>query len=469
MLKNRQEGIVNLHGLWATALMAFLFLLYCKVYPIWGGKFISDSQDIYLFGIIAAGLFNIRLYKAFASQFSSLSLADTFRLSIQQTFRIALVMFAIYFSLKDVGASRVFLGTFLSLAFIAIFTINKIIPKHLCRISFKTQVVRTAIIGTPKALGELNNWTNQKTDFGIEIVGYIPEDPCPPRNQQGQVPCLGQVENLVHILEKEGITQVILLQSALSKQATDFVLSKAQKVGCRVRIYNNWQEQYNHRIVVEHEGEHTFLTLEDEPLENPINRTIKRGLDIAVSLPIVAFILPPLTVFVWFFQKRQSAGPIFFAQPRTGMTKRTFHIIKFRTMHASDENAANVAKQATKGDSRIYPFGSLLRKTSLDELPQFINVLLGDMSVSGPRPHLINHDKEFSQTLNAYYTRHFVKPGITGLAQSKGFRGEITEHDLLKQRVSYDIFYINNWSLMLDIKIILMTVKTVLFPPKTAY
>ncbi|MEM9158948.1 MAG: sugar transferase [Verrucomicrobiota bacterium] len=469
MLRNRQEGIVNLHGLWATALVAFLFLFYCQLYPILGGQFVSDTQDIYLFGIIAASLFNIRLYKAYASEFSSLTFGQTFRLTYQQTFRIALIMFAIYFSLKDVGASRVFLGTFLSIAFVALFAINKIIPRRLCRISFKTQVIRTAIIGTPKALGDLQKWTSQKTDFGIEIVGYIPETPCPPKSEQGEVPCLGQVEDIEQILEQNQISQVVLLQNALSKGATNVILKKAQKVGCRVRIYNNWQEQYNHRIVVEHEGEHTFLTLEDEPLENPINRSMKRALDIAISLPIVAFVLPPLTVFVWFFQKRQSPGPIFYAQPRTGMTKRTFHIIKFRTMHSSDENSANVAKQATKGDSRVYPFGCLLRKTSLDELPQFINVLLGDMSVSGPRPHLINHDKEFSETLNAYYTRHFVKPGITGLAQSKGFRGEITEHELLKRRVSYDIFYVNNWSLMLDIKIIFMTIKTIIFPPKTAY
>jgi lipopolysaccharide/colanic/teichoic acid biosynthesis glycosyltransferase len=138
-------------------------------------------------------------------------------------------------------------------------------------------------------------------------------------------------------------------------------------------------------------------------------------------------------------------------------------------MHISEANAKNVAKQATKGDSRIYAFGAFLRKTSLDELPQFINVLLGEMSVSGPRPHLIDHDREFSEKLQVYYTRHFVKPGITGLAQSLGLRGEINEPEHLTKRIAYDITYINTWSFWLDLKIMLRTAKAVIFPPKSAY
>lgn len=133
------------------------------------------------------------------------------------------------------------------------------------------------------------------------------------------------------------------------------------------------------------------------------------------------------------------------------------------------QDESGLAKQAGKSDTRIYPFGSFLRRTSLDEIPQFINVLIGDMSVSGPRPHLIQHDKEFSNMLKAYYTRHYVKPGITGLAQTKGFRGEISEFQLLEKRIHYDLEYINHWSFLMDIEIVLITIWQVIFPPKTAY
>ena len=132
-----------------------------------------------------------------------------------------------------------------------------------------------------------------------------------------------------------------------------------------------------------------------------------------------------------------------------------------------DENARAV--QAQKEDNRIYPLGSILRKTSLDEIPQFINVLIGDMSVSGPRPHLIKHDEEFSNLLKSYYTRHYVKPGITGLAQTKGYRGEISEIQLLEKRIHFDLEYINHWSILMDIEIVIKTIWQVIFPPKSAY
>lgn len=468
MLKNRQEGILNLHGLWATAALLFLFMILERLFPLFGYGFATDNMDLYKIGVVIGSIVNLRLYRNFADQLLSLDWGKTFHLTYHQVLRIALVEFAIAFTLKDQGVGRVFLGIFLVLAFFLLYAMNKALPRRLCKLSFKTQVIRTALVGSTSAVNALQSWITRKSDYGLDIVGYIPEDPCPDADEQ-PVKCLGTVAEIDEALKKHEIAQVVVLQNSLSKATTERVMRASQKSGCRIRIYNNWQEQYQHRMVVEHEGEYTFLTFEDEPLENPINRSIKRALDVAIALPIVAFVLPVLTLFVWAVQKRQSPGPIFYAQPRTGMTKRTFHIIKYRTMHSSDDNARNVAKQATKGDSRIYPFGSFLRRSSLDELPQFINVLLGEMSIAGPRPHLIDHDKQFSEYLQAYSTRHFVKPGITGLAQSKGFRGEITEMDLLRQRIAYDISYINNWSLALDLKIILMTAKAVLFPPKSAY
>ncbi len=210
------------------------------------------------------------------------------------------------------------------------------------------------------------------------------------------------------------------------------------------------------------------MTLTSEPLENPVNRLLKRLLDIAVSLPVVLFVLPPLTLVVWLRQRMQSSGPVFHRQYRSGLNRKKFLIYKYRTMHVAN-SASALTKQAQANDSRIYPFGRFLRRTSLDEFPQFLNVLMGKMSVSGPRPHLLEHDEQFSKIVNSYYTRHFVKPGITGLAQTRGYRGEISEPSLLHKRIGYDMIYIRRWTLLLDLQILLRTVSQVFFPPRSAY
>jgi lipopolysaccharide/colanic/teichoic acid biosynthesis glycosyltransferase len=168
-------------------------------------------------------------------------------------------------------------------------------------------------------------------------------------------------------------------------------------------------------------------------------------------------------------QQLQAPGKLLFAQRRSGQRGNEFQMLKFRSMYEAAPGAATESEQARVGDKRIYPFGAFLRRTSLDEFPQFLNVLLGSMSIVGPRPHMPEHDNRFSQFYRGYRTRHFAKPGITGLAQIRGFRGEITDPTLLQQRVENDLLYISNWSIWLDLLITIKTVRHVIFPPKTAY
>jgi undecaprenyl-phosphate galactose phosphotransferase/putative colanic acid biosynthesis UDP-glucose lipid carrier transferase len=164
--------------------------------------------------------------------------------------------------------------------------------------------------------------------------------------------------------------------------------------------------------------------------------------------------------------KLESPGPVFFRQKRSGRDNRPFVCLKFRSMYVNDL-AHN--KQAGKGDSRVTKFGAFIRKTSIDELPQFFNVFWGDMSVVGPRPHMINLAKEYSELINNYLVRQFAKPGITGWAQVNGYRGETKELSDMENRVEYDIWYIENWSLLLDIKIIVRTVINILKGDENAY
>ena len=201
------------------------------------------------------------------------------------------------------------------------------------------------------------------------------------------------------------------------------------------------------------------------PMENPLNKVIKRVFDIILSTAVLLCLLPfwPVVALVIVMQ---SPGPIFFRQERTGRNGKNFVCYKFRSMHVN-EDADRV--QATEKDPRKFPFGNAMRKYNIDELPQFWNVLKGDMSVVGPRPHMLYHTELYKRLIGKYMVRHFVKPGITGWAQVTGFRGETKELWQMEERVKRDIWYIEHWSIWLDLRIVWMTVKATVFHDRQAY
>ena len=198
-----------------------------------------------------------------------------------------------------------------------------------------------------------------------------------------------------------------------------------------------------------------ILSLRRVPLQDSVNLFFKRLTDIIISLAVVVFVLSWLTPIIALFIKKESDGPVFFKQIRNGINYEEFSCLKFRSMIVND-NAHKL--QATKGDTRVTKIGAFLRKTSLDEMPQFINVLLGDMSVVGPRPHMIKENDKYYKTVDKYMLRHVIKPGITGLAQVSGYRGEVEKESDIVNRIKFDIYYLENWSILLDVKIILRTI-----------
>ena len=208
-----------------------------------------------------------------------------------------------------------------------------------------------------------------------------------------------------------------------------------------------------------------IYTTYENPLQSVGNRLLKRTFDIVMSL---FFLIPTMIMFpfIWLIIKIQSPGPIFFKQARTGIDGKTFYVLKFRSMHVN-KDADKL--QATKNDPRKYPFGNFMRKSNIDELPQFINILKGDMSFVGPRPHMLAHTEQYSALITKYMVRHFVKPGLTGWAQVTGFRGETKELWQMEGRVKRDIWYMEHWSIWLDIRIIWMTFKTIFIHDKNAY
>ncbi|MFT6794870.1 MAG: putative colanic acid biosynthesis UDP-glucose lipid carrier transferase, partial [Maribacter sp.] len=208
-----------------------------------------------------------------------------------------------------------------------------------------------------------------------------------------------------------------------------------------------------------------ILSLREIPLDSTFNRFYKRMFDVIISLFVVFFILSWLFPIIGLFIILESKGPVYFIQNRPGFKEEGFLCYKFRTMRINDDTE----KSATRNDPRVTKLGALLRRTSLDELPQFINVLLGDMSIVGPRPHLWRQNHEYNSTVQRYMLRHYVSPGITGLAQAKGFRGEIQTNEDIINRIRYDVFYIENWSILLDIKIMIQTAVNIIKGEDKAY
>lgn len=222
---------------------------------------------------------------------------------------------------------------------------------------------------------------------------------------------------------------------------------------------------YQLKLKTERLGDIDVLTNIREPLLDPTNKFIKRTFDIIFSL-IVCICLLPFIPIIALIIKKQSPGPLFFKQQRTGLNGKTFMCYKFRSMKVNKDADK---EQATKNDPRKFPFGDFMRRTNIDELPQFFNVLKGDMSVVGPRPHMLYHTDMYSKLIDKYMVRHFSKPGITGLAQVTGYRGETKELWQMEERVKRDIWYIENWTFWLDIKIILMTIADVFKKDQQAY
>lgn len=367
---------------------------------------------------------------------------------------------------KDQAISRWFLGIFGVVLYGGLLATNYCLPGILARRIFDGKwVERTLLVGKVANAGRIRAWLRGKEAYGLHTVGILAADGVTTAECAG-IPCLGGVGDLEEVIRREGITQVIVLELPQEFPQHRQMVGVLEKMGVRLLILSNLEELLQHPVVhLEDEGMR-FITLREEPLENPLNRLAKRALDLAVALPVVLFLLPPVMLVIWLMHRLQSPGPLFFRQSRAGIQNREFQIIKFRTMH---RNNPDEAQQAVAGDVRVFGFGRWLRRLSIDEIPQFINVLRGDMSVTGPRPHMLEHNAQFAQQMNNYHIRTFVKPGITGLAQVRGFRGEARSSDEIAKRLESDITYLENWRLALDVSIIARTAWQVLVPPKTAY
>jgi exopolysaccharide biosynthesis polyprenyl glycosylphosphotransferase len=464
MVTQRTEGLYRLFLLCQIIMVAGLFWVGVWVMVTFyssGAQLTWQRYSIYC-GVLVLGMTLETLTRS-KNYFMQNELLRPHRLSLRQTAASIGLLVLYLVGTKDAFISRIFFFNFVPWLYVALLFSHLYLPGLLARTIFRREE-KTLLVGSIQKAVHLGDWLRRKSEIGLRTVGLISDEA--PDNGESGVPIVGTSDQLEKVIRERGITQVILLEFPLLTPANQAVIRICDQLGVRLFILSDLEERLRHAVTFFEDGGFRFMGLREEPLENPLNRFLKRTIDLAISIPVMIFIFPVVALIVFIAQRMQSPGPLFHVQDRAGMQNRHFKIYKFRTMR-TDHN--EVARQATSSDSRVYPLGKWLRKLSLDEVPQFWNVLLGDMSVVGPRPHLIEHNNQFARLMENYHVRAFIKPGITGLAQVRGFRGEARENSDVENRVTCDIEYLENWNISLECGIILRTFVHLIAPPRSAY
>ncbi|HEX6913812.1 MAG TPA: exopolysaccharide biosynthesis polyprenyl glycosylphosphotransferase, partial [Chitinophagaceae bacterium] len=280
-------------------------------------------------------------------------------------------------------------------------------------------------------------------------------------------PIIGSPQECLQYAIDNNISEIYSTLPARDYPFLSEMAQQAENNFIRFKFATDFQAFVPGNVHVNYARELPILSLRNEPLDDIANRLKKRVFDVFFSLFVCTFVLSWLIPLIAIIIKLDSKGPVFFIQNRLGRDLNRIRVFKFRTMRTTE--ADNQYKQATKDDPRVTRVGRFLRKTSLDELPQFFNVLFGEMSVVGPRPHPLKMNDDYKKIIDKYMIRHFLKPGITGWAQVNGFRGETKDLEDIQGRIEHDIWYMENWSFWMDVKIIFLTVYNVIKGEKNAY
>jgi putative colanic acid biosynthesis UDP-glucose lipid carrier transferase len=316
------------------------------------------------------------------------------------------------------------------------------------------------VIGLDPTSKKITEIFNTKNDLGYRFKGFFSDKISESDNYLGPIS-----ESYKYLLENE-IDEIYCSSVSLNQNQIKEFTKFTNDNGSVLKLISDDKGLYSKDFTIEYYGTIPVLKAKKLPFELIETKIIKRLFDIIFSVLIIVFILSWLIPILWILIKLESKGPLFFEQKRDGLNGDQFVCFKFRSMQINPES--NLI-QTTKNDHRVTNIGKFIRSTSIDELPQFFNVLFGDMSVVGPRPHMKSQSKKFTLDVENYMTRNSVKPGITGLAQIKGYRGEIEEKSDIENRVRLDIFYIENWSFFLDLKIIIQTFLNVIKGEEKAY
>lgn len=408
-------------------------------------------------GLVASLLFllfaeSLQLYRSWrgAALVRTLTMTSTAWL-----FACVLVFTIGFFAKVSESYSRLAIGTWM---------LSSLIALNLWRTLFR-EILRTArargyntrkvaIVGINDAAVHMRRQLESNRELGYQFCGFY-DDRCHTRLIESHPGSKleGSIDQLIDLTRRNKFDVIFIALPLKAQKRINTILEKCGDTTASVHLIPDFFTYNLLNARLYEVGDMQTLSVYDSPLFG-INDVLKRLFDIVFSFSVLTVIALPMMLIAAAI-KLTSKGPVIFKQVRYGLDGRTIEVWKFRSMTTMDNGAT--VRQATKGDARITPLGAVLRKTSLDELPQFINVLQGRMSVVGPRPHAVAHNEEYRKLIPYYMLRHKVKPGITGWAQINGFRGETDTLEKMEGRVNYDLDYIRNWSLLMDVKIIILT------------
>ncbi|WP_300564739.1 undecaprenyl-phosphate glucose phosphotransferase [Flavobacterium sp.] len=381
-------------------------------------------------------------------------------LLFKQLFLFSLFVLAFFSFTREIILSFRLLLYFIIFSFIYITLFKALLFYYLkkYRIVLGGNYRNAIIIGYTESSKNLQKLFQTRPDYGYHFQGFFSD-----KVQNNEIK--GTISGVQDFVLENKIDDIYCALEELSNDQLKDLVEFADYYKKTIKFIPEANEIYAKNLKIDYYEFFPILSLKRTPLNEPLLKFVKRLFDISFSLFVIIFLLSWLIPIIAILIKLESRGPVFFKQGRPGLDENEFYCYKFRSMRINDKTEESV----TKNDPRITKIGAFLRKTSFDEMPQFFNVLLGEMSIVGPRPHLWAHNNEYSTKIRKYNFRLYVKPGITGLAQVKGYRGEIETDDEMINRIKYDLFYIENWSLLLDLKIIVLTVINILKGQEKAY
>ncbi len=368
-----------------------------------------------------------------------------------------MILYAYIGFFKQPSMSRLALGQYFIMVFmvIALLKLLNYVLLMKYRGWLKGNIRKVVVVGKNKKTDQLIEVFNEREEFGYKVMAQFSS-----RDDNFDI------EKCFTYIKTHDIDEIYCSVSELrNSEIEDFITFADNNLRILKFLPDN-KNIFSKKLKFEYYDYLPILSLRDIPLHNTINGALKRLFDIFFSLIVIFGLLVWIGPILALLIVLESKGPVFFIQRRTGYDNRDFLCFKFRSMAM---NGGADIEQAGKNDMRVTKIGSFIRRTSIDELPQFYNVLFGNMSVVGPRPHMLKHTDEYANKVDKYMLRHFVKPGITGLAQVRGYRGEIEKDSDIQNRIKFDIFYVENWSFVLDIKIILQTVLNAISGEEKAY
>jgi len=431
-------------------MIAIAFAAFLVVYIRHGvGSFPSIVHENILFISVAlwptlastSGYYKDRRVRKFISTFAHLTI---------QWFFTCFILLA-YLVLAKLDVSRLSFSLFLILSYFLLIVSGRIRHQFLVKIRTRGMNQRTiGFIGMEKQYSIFSSWLHDNPSFGFQLTRIV--EPGFSENLDGSV------KQLEQLLSVSPFDEIFVGSFKGRREVLTEVVDIAEEYGCRVRIEREKEDVYSRHLDLHQFGPFKVFSVREEPLSRTPEKVFKRIFDVVFSSLILLFLYWWIHLIVCALIKLTSEGPIFFKQKRVGKNGVEFYCYKFRTMEENGSTCEGKGAITKQVDSRITPVGAFLRKTNLDEFPQFINVLVGDMSVIGPRPHMLEEDYKVAEILRKYRIRRFIRPGISGWAQVNGFRGGTEDMELMQKRVDYDIAYIESWTPLLDLKIVYLTI-----------